>query len=178
MKNSLKTSFKLLMIALFLLSCETTNNIKKLKTCEENIPKCEKWILIQDTTSSRSGIGSKSGYVNESGDTVIPLDRYLCFSDTFEYYAIVWDIENKNFIGINKVQKKLFDAVVTMEMEAMPEIDGRLLIVSDNKYGFANHKGEIVIEPKYSCAVRPVFQINVDAVNLSITCGKAIIGYI
>ena len=152
MKNTLKTSFKLLMIALFILSCKTSDNIKKLKTCEENIPKCEKWILIQDTTYSRAGFGLKSGYVNEKGDTVIPLDRYLCYTDTFEYYAIVFDIENNNLIGINKDQKKLFNAVFTMDVEAMPEIEGRLLIVSDNKYGFANHKGEIVIEPKYSCA--------------------------
>jgi hypothetical protein len=74
------------------------------------------------------------------------------FSDTFEYYAIVFDIENEELIGINKAQKKLFDALFTMEMEAMPERDGRLLIISDNKYGFVNHKGEIVIEPQYSCA--------------------------
>ena len=92
MKNTLKTSFKLLMIVLILLSCETKDNIEALKTCEENIPKCEKWILIQDTTPSRAGFGFKSGYVNEKGDTVIPLDRYLCYSDIFEYYAIVFDI--------------------------------------------------------------------------------------
>ena len=152
MKNTLKTSFKLLMIVLILLSCETKDNIEALKTCEENIPKCEKWILIQDTTTSRAGFGLKSGYVNEKGDTVIPLDRYLCYSDIFEYYAIVFDIENNKLIGIDKTQKKLFDAVFTTEMEPMPETDGRLLIVSSDKYGYANHKGEIVIQPKYTCA--------------------------
>lgn len=152
MKNKLKNYFKLLLIVQFILSCETTDNHKKLQTCLENIPKCEEWILIQDTISSRAGFGFKSGYVNEKGDTVIPLDRYLCYTDKFEYYAIVFDIEKNKLIGIDKNQKKLFEAVFSTEMEPISESDGRILIVSNDKYGYANHKGEIVIQPKYSCA--------------------------
>jgi hypothetical protein len=148
----MKTLLKLFIVLLFVTSCGTKDNINKPKVCEENISKTEKWILIQDTTLSRAGFGYKSGYVNEKGDTMIPLDRYLCYSDTFEYYAIVWDIEKSRLIGINKNEKKLFNALFTAEMEAKQESDGRLMVVSDNKYGFVNHKGEIVIEPKYSCA--------------------------
>ncbi|MFY7667722.1 MAG: WG repeat-containing protein [Crocinitomicaceae bacterium] len=152
MKNIFKTFFTLLTIVLFILSCETTDNIEKLKTCDENISNCEKWILIQDTIPSRAGFGYKSGYVDEKGDTVIPLDRYICYTEKFEYYAIVFDIENNKLIGINKAQEKLFDAVFTTEMDPMPESNGRLLIVANDKYGYANHKGEIVIKPIYSCA--------------------------
>jgi hypothetical protein len=148
----MRTVLKLIIIVLHLTSCGTNENLNQNITCDENIPKCEKWLLIQDSATSRAGFGFKSGYINEKGDTVVSLDRYLCYTDTFEYYAIVFDIESNNLIGINKAQKKLFNALFTTDGEPVHEGDGRLLIVSENKYGFVNHMGQIVIEPKYSCA--------------------------
>ena len=153
MKNTLKTSFKLLMIALFILSCKTSDNIKKLKTCEENIPKCEKWILVMGDSESKFGPFGKSGYINSKGDTTIPLDAYRCLSDTFEYYGLIEEIRgDRKMYGIDKTGKKLFEAVHDGEGFACIEYDGRIIIQKNGKYGFANHKGEIVIEPKYSCA--------------------------
>jgi len=53
-------------------------------------------------------------------------------------------------VGIDKNEKILFEAVWNGEGSFVPETEGRIMITKNNKYGFANHKGEIVIEPKYT----------------------------
>lgn len=114
----------------------------------------EPWILVKnyDQVSKYPPLGYTSGYVNLQGDTVIPLDQYpRCFTDTFTYYAIVLD-NKRGLIGINRQGKKLFTAVWSGDAEPIPASDGMILITENEKYGYANSKGEIVIPPKYSCA--------------------------
>ena len=54
--------------------------------------------------------------------------------------------------GIDKSGKKLFEAVHDGEGYAITEYEGRIMVQKNGKFGFANHKGEIVIQPKYTCA--------------------------
>jgi hypothetical protein len=126
----------------------------KNKNCQEdNFPKTEKWFLYRDTITSKHGSWPRNGYFNEKGDTMIPLDKYFCTTDTFEYYGVVMEITNGRLIGIDKNGKELFEAVPSGEgFYPFEEKEGRIMITKNGKYGFANHKGEIVIEPKYTCA--------------------------
>jgi hypothetical protein len=136
-----------IVVLLSFISCTTKHSDKKEQ-------KPESWILIEnyDDTSKFAPLGYTSGYVNANGDTVIPLDKYpRCFTDTFAYYAVVLD-EHKGLIGINKKERKLFNAVWSGDAYPTMESDGMILITENEKYGYANHKGEIVIKPQFKCA--------------------------
>ena len=112
------------------------------------------WHLIKnyDQVSKHKPFGYTSGYVNQNGDTIIPLDKYArCFTETAKYYAIVYD-KKQGLIGIDLNEKKLFNAVWNGEGSEIKESEGMILIVENGKYGFANSKGKIIIEPKYKCA--------------------------
>src|SRR5690606_27508974 len=54
-------------------------------------------------------VGSSTGYINEKGDTVIPIGKYYyCYTDTLKKYAIVMT-KKLELIAIDKNEKKLFD---------------------------------------------------------------------
>ena len=113
-----------------------------------------KWHLIKnyDQASKHEPFGYTSGYVNQIGDTVIPLDKYVrCFTDTAIHYVIVYD-KKKGLIGIDLNEKRLFNAVWDGEGSAIEESEGMLLIEENGKYGFANYRGKIIIEPKFEYA--------------------------
>lgn len=105
-----------------------------------------------DQTSKYSPIGYTSGYISNRADTIITLDKYeRCFTKKFKHYAIVLD-SNRGLIGIDRNENLLFHAVWNGEGSPIEESDGMILITEGGKYGFANFKGEIVIQPIYSCA--------------------------
>jgi hypothetical protein len=58
----------------------------------------------------------------------------------------------RGLIGIDRNENKLFNAVWKGDGSPLEESDGMILITEDGKYGYANFKGEIVIQPIYSCA--------------------------
>ncbi len=112
------------------------------------------WLLIQneDIPSKNPPFGYSSGYINTKGDTIVPLNKYgRCFTDTVRSYAVVYD-EQEGLIGIDLKGNKLFNAVWSQEGDNIKEHEGMILIVENGKYGFANDKGKIVIEPQYKCA--------------------------
>ncbi|MFT5819651.1 MAG: hypothetical protein ACI8ZM_000876 [Crocinitomix sp.] len=92
------------------------------------------------------------GYVNYLGDTVVPIGKYqVVRTDTLKDFAIVMN-QDYDWIGIDKAENKLFEIFV---FEQGPDYikDGLFRIVADDKIGYANEQGEIVIPPIYSCAV-------------------------
>lgn len=121
-----------------------------LLSCKSNQ---SNWYLItnSDQSSKYVPFGYTSGYVNAKGDTVIPLDKFVCFTDTVKHYAIVL-AKNQGLIGINKKEEKLFNAVWNGEGIPINETNGMIMIKENEKYGFANQKGEIIIKPTYMCA--------------------------
>jgi len=155
MKDRISGLLKFLFIIMVITGCTTGGEKEKTKTCEDNFPSVEKWLKVVDEESlSNYGPFPKSGYVNEKGDTMIPLDEYYCISDTFEYFALVQEIKtaDRKIFGIDKQGNKLFEAVPGMEPgDVLEEYERRIVIQKDAKYGFANHKGDIVIEPVYTC---------------------------
>ncbi|NOQ72335.1 MAG: hypothetical protein GQ574_10065 [Crocinitomix sp.] len=91
------------------------------------------------------------GYVDYLDDTVIPIGAYqVVRTDTFKNFAIVMNQEY-DWIGIDKAENELFEIFV---FEQGPDYvkDGLFRIVADDKIGYANELGEIVIPPIYSCA--------------------------
>ena len=129
---------------------------------KKNINREYPWYLITkkahpNTPSKHSPIyGYTSGYVNQFGDTIIPLDKYArCYTDTVTDFAIVSvsrKVSEAGLTGIDKNEKKLFNAVWSLEPVPIKISDGMILIVENSKYGFANKKGKIIIKPKYKCA--------------------------
>ncbi|NRS87565.1 hypothetical protein HNQ02_000472 [Flavobacterium sp. 7E] len=130
------------------------------------------WYLIEnnDQQSKHSDVfGYTSGYVDYKGDTIILLDKYIrCFTDTVKHYAIVLNTKNE-LIGINRNEQKLFNAVWNGEGVPIGESDDMIMIMKNDKYGFANNKGEIIIEPKYKCA----FSFNEGIAKVSNDCSKS-----
>jgi len=95
-------------------------------------------------------LGVLSGYVNEKGDTIIPIGKYqYCFSDTVTAYAIVGD--KSGFYAIDQKENRLFE-VYWFDNGSDYIKDGLFRIKRNEKIGYANTKGEIVIEPQFDCA--------------------------
>lgn len=94
---------------------------------------------------------NEQGYVNSKGEIIIPYGKYSrCFTDTIKYFGIVADNE-KGLIGIDKKGKFLFEV---FKYDNGPDYisEGMFRFLKDGKIGYANEKGEIVIEAKYNCA--------------------------
>ncbi|MFT5777182.1 MAG: hypothetical protein ACI837_000113 [Crocinitomicaceae bacterium] len=92
------------------------------------------------------------GYVNQEGDTVIPLKYYPCFTDTLKEFAIVNDYEVKGgFPAIDRHDNVLF---VVYPFDNGPDYveEGLFRIIDNDLIGFANMQGEIVIKPQFQCA--------------------------
>lgn len=154
MKNKFITKTTLFALIMAVSACPPNSKKDKSVTCEEQFPAVEKWHLVIDEKNlPKFGPFPQSGYINAKGDTIIPLDTYRCLSDTFEYYGLIEEIQgDRKMYGIDKKGKKLFEAVPNGEGYACIENDGRIMIQKNGKFGYANHKGKIVIQPQYSCA--------------------------
>ena len=96
-------------------------------------------------------IGVPSGYKNSKGDTIINIGVYkYCYTDTIKHFGIVMTNENV-LIGIDKKNNKLFEI---LWFDNGPDYisDGLFRIIKDNKIGYADQNGKIIIEPKFDCA--------------------------
>jgi len=96
-------------------------------------------------------ISGESGYINQQGDTVVPLGKYQqCFTDSFSKLALVAR-EGKGIVGIDREENILFEVYPFDNGPDYPS-DGLFRIIENGKIGFANLEGEIIIPPKYDCA--------------------------
>lgn len=93
-----------------------------------------------------------SGYVNASGDTVIPIGKYTyCFTEKFDKIAIVSLKKHSGFYAIDRNEKVLFEV---LRIDNGPDYvkDGLFRIKKNEKIGFANQNGKIIIPPQFDCA--------------------------
>lgn len=107
--------------------------------------------LLKIINADFDEIGVESGYVNLNGDTIIPLGKYFyCYSDTLKEFAIVLTKEKK-CIAIDREENILFEV---FWYDNGPDYFSEELfrIIKNGKIGFANRKGQIIIEPEYECA--------------------------
>jgi hypothetical protein len=93
-----------------------------------------------------------TGYVNALGDTVIPIGKYLyCHSEIFDKIAFVTFANRQGDYVIDRKENVLFEVVVS---DTKPDkvSEGLFRIKKNEKIGFANMQGEIVIEPQFDSA--------------------------
>lgn len=107
--------------------------------------------LVKVYDEAHDQIGVNTAYVNQAGDTVIPFGKYYyCFTDTFRDFAMMIDHE-KGCVGIDRDENILYK-IHWYDNGPDYIVNGLFRIIKDGKFGFANRKGEIIIEPKYECA--------------------------
>jgi hypothetical protein len=95
-------------------------------------------------------LGVPVGYVNQKGDTIIPIGKYqYCFLDTVTIYAIVGD--HSGIFAIDQKENRLYEVYW---FDNGPDYikDGLFRIKRSGKIGYANANGKIVIEPQFACA--------------------------
>jgi hypothetical protein len=96
-------------------------------------------------------VGAPSGYVDQRGDTVIPIGKYYyCYTDTFRNYAIVLRQEG-GCMAIDRNGKELYE-VYWYDNGPDYISDGLFRIKKNGKIGYADEEGAIVIRPQFECA--------------------------
>jgi hypothetical protein len=142
-----------LQLLLMILSCLTLGF-----SCKQQ--QIQPWLLLKTNDG-------EFGYLDYAGDTMIAAGKYsICFTDTFETFGIVFD-ENLGIIGINKAEEKLFNV---FSYDNGPDYlsEGLFRIIIDDKIGYADEKGKIVISPTFMCAY--LFQNG--KARVSFSCSK------
>jgi len=93
--------------------------------------------------------------LDKNKDTVLRLDPnkyFVCFSDTVENFLVVSPRNREGWWAIDLKENFLFQVYNTSLGEPSPDkmINGKIRIVDrQGKIGFANDKGEIVIQPQF-----------------------------
>lgn len=94
---------------------------------------------------------SKCGYEDSNRKIVIPIGKYsYCYTDTLKDFAVVMD-KNNRCIAIDINENELFE-VYWYDNGPDYLSEGFFRIKKDDKIGYANEKGEIIIKPQYKCA--------------------------
>lgn len=106
--------------------------------------------LIKVNGIGNDEISEKSGYINLKGDTVIPIGYYLnCLTDTIKHIGFVLT-EAHQFVAINQNGEQLFE-VYTYDNGPDYISDGLFRIIKNNKIGYADKWGKIIIKPQFEC---------------------------
>jgi len=131
------TTILIITIITFLLSCNRKNDYLLL-FCNDNLQNEDG---IEYTAES-------CGYMTKNGDITIPAGKYVCFTDTFRRYAVVYDYEN--FIAIDREENIIFQVFPYDNGPDYPS-EGLFRIVKNEKIGFARESdGKIVIHPIFN----------------------------
>jgi hypothetical protein len=108
--------------------------------------------LVKIPSSSSGEPDAPAGYINQSGDTIVPVGTYAyCWTDTIFTFGIVWDQHKESFIGIDRSGRRLYEI---QQYDNGPDwlSDGLFRILRNGKVGYADAKGYIRIEPRFACA--------------------------
>lgn len=93
-----------------------------------------------------------SGYKNSKGDIIIPVEKYdYCFTDTIRDLGMVVEKKTGRILAIDGNANELFE-VFRYDNGPDYEKNGVFRIIKNRKIGYANAKGEVVIEPQFDCA--------------------------
>lgn len=109
-------------------------------------------ILYRIHNGASYQLGIPCGYINQDRDTVIPVGKYFhCFLDTVYTYAIVTDTNSSEIYAIDQNENRLFEVYW---FDNGPDYikEGLFRIKRNNKIGYANTKGQIIIQPQFDCA--------------------------
>ena len=136
--------------ALFLASCGATDTNKE--TSKDSVSEVK---TSSETLENRlfrvENADGEQGYANAKGDTVIAIGKYMiCFTDTFTNVAIVLE-PSTGYIAIDKKETVLYEVFPFDNGPDYPS-EGLFRIIKNEKIGYADEDGKIVIEPQFSCA--------------------------
>lgn len=112
--------------------------------------------LIAITKAESMEYGVPVAFLNKAGDTIIPFGKYAYFgTDTLKHFATVIEHPNDTVwgrpIGIDRKQNVLFDLML---FDNGPDYfhEGLIRILRNQKMGYANELGQVVIPCKYDFA--------------------------
>ena len=145
---------KLIFMILVLFTCTKVNGQVASKKYYDISSVHPSDTLFRIYKGERYELGVPSGYVNQKGDTIIPIGKHFyCFLDTVITYAVVADTGkvNSEAYAIDQKGNRLYE-VYWFDNGPDHIKDGLFRIMRDGKIGFANAKGEIVIPPQFDCA--------------------------
>lgn len=98
-------------------------------------------------------LGEPFAYVNQRGDTIVPLGSFaVSFTDTIISFGIVLEDEGQpELIAINPRGERLYEVYL---YDNGPDYlsEGLFRILRNEKIGYADADGRIVIPPQYACA--------------------------
>lgn len=113
--------------------------------------KSEENYLIKVYEGPEDYMGVPSGYVNQQGDTIIPLGKYeYCFTDTLSNFGIVLK-KDGTCVAIDRNGAEMYE-VYWYDNGPDYLSDGLFRMVKNGKIGYAGRDGAIVIPPQFSCA--------------------------
>ena len=108
--------------------------------------------LMPITKDGKLKFGAPCAFINNHGDTIIPFGKYNVFkTDTLVTFTFVKDATN-GVVGINRKGEVLFEAFIYGDVQIDHYSEGLIRVKQNNKIGYADKKGNIVIKPKYCCA--------------------------
>ena len=151
-------------ISLFLFSLTVATTCRPIEQTDKRIEKTytdlkeievDGYLTAVDRTLEKWAPVSPCGYVDRHGDTIIPIGKYShCFTDTFKTFAIVFDETNTNseIVAIDRDENVLFDVYL---WDNYPDeiSEGLFRVKRNEKIGYADRTGEIIIPCKFECAL-------------------------
>ncbi len=112
--------------------------------------------LIAVTDEESLHYGSRVAYLNFQGDTIIGFGKFAYFgTDTLHFFANVIEVRNDGaygrMMGIDRNARILFDLVI---FDNGPDYfnEGLTRVQRNQKMGYANKQGEVVIPCQYAFA--------------------------
>ena len=96
--------------------------------------------------------GVPSGYLNSKGDTIIPIGKYYyCLTDTIRNFGMVIEKGTGKILGIDQNATELFEV---FRYDNGPDYveSGLFRIIINEKIGYADPNGKIIIKPSFDCA--------------------------
>lgn len=110
--------------------------------------------LVAISTDSLAELGSPTGFVTTTGDTIIPIGKYShCWTDTLKTFAIVADTKETqgDIVAIDRNENILFDVYLFDNWPDEPS-EGLFRVIRNGKIGYANTHGFIQIPCAFECA--------------------------
>jgi hypothetical protein len=110
--------------------------------------------LIAETNEEYMQLGAQIRFVTTSGEEVIPFGKYRSLqTDTLKTFTsvILKDEEANRWVYIDRNENVLFD-IYTFDNGPDYISEGLFRVIRNEKIGYANEKGQIVIPCIYACA--------------------------
>lgn len=142
---------RLLLLGLCLWSCASEQP-------DTAVPPTKKYAEITDFSpadtlflvENETGGETTFGYTNQLGEVIIPFGQFeYAFSDTILTFGLV--VKDSELIGINQQGERLYEV---FQFDNGPDYlaDGLFRILKNDRIGYADAAGRIVIEPQFACA--------------------------